>query len=71
MGMEMRLPSCSMMILFMTGLAVMRVLVVGFLTWLPKSSSMPMSAKSSMKKAMYGSFSINCFRVFLSSSLPM
>ncbi len=69
--MDILFPSCSMIILFITGLAVMRVLVAGFLTWLPKSSSMPMSAKNSMKKAMYGSFSINCLKVFLSSSLAM
>jgi len=50
--MDRRLPSCSMMILFIIGLAVMRVLVLGFLTYLPIRGSMPRSAKNSMKNAM-------------------
>jgi len=69
--MDRRFPSWMMMILFITGLAVILVLVFGFLMCLPISSSMPMSAKNSMKKAMYGSFWMNSLSMLVTSSLPM
>ena len=69
--MDRRFPSWKVMIMYLTGLAVILVCVFGLLMCLPISSSMPMSAKNSMKKAMYGSFWMNSLSMLVTSSLPM